>query len=205
MQLRIEEIDYLQEFTSICVSHAANRMAHFVPVPVYISHPSVNIVSAEYLETIKTSELWQHTIIIESEGDLSPFLILAFNDDMPHFILDNSPLVEGYYTGTDEFRKAYFQSMVIEMANIVSSAYMTATEQITGLFLIPKVPLALPQKNSIGFFLESLTDETAWNEGYVLLASSIFDATTSFNAFLYTIITLKDVRVILTAKETVKW
>jgi chemotaxis protein CheY-P-specific phosphatase CheC len=140
MILHRDDIDFLTEFTTICVGHAANRIALMAPLPIMISRPSVIIgarrslpsrqsAGADILLGIAVTGHFVARIYIS----MTRVGMTTFTSNIPdsmRFLVDSGDL-------------AFFESMVREIGNILSSAYTTAVEQFTGLVLIPSIPVIM--------------------------------------------------------------
>lgn len=102
----------------------------------------------------------------------------------------------------DTHDQSFIDSMVLEMGNILSSAYMTAVEQFTGLCLLPTVPALLHNHQDLFNHLRSAPDNSVSSQRILLQADLLLTAHRE-RAYFMTILTEDQVRKVLKSREVI--
>jgi len=191
------EIDYLKELTTICVGSVANRMATIVPFPVMISLPSLTIITNYDESSVFSTNSYKYSIHIRGEGDFSAHLIISLSPTTPAIIIQHNPYMSEFADSNDP---TFIESMVLEMGNILSSAYMTAIEQFTGLCLMPTVP-SLVHNGSDVISSHYFQQNSTLAIPFILLQADLLLTFHRERAFFATLLSEEQVRLILRCRE----
>ncbi|MFC1851132.1 hypothetical protein ACFL27_13135, partial [candidate division CSSED10-310 bacterium] len=95
---------------------------------------------------------------------------------------------------------AFNESMILEMGNILSSAYLTATEQFTGLFLLPSIPNVIDENIKVMDVLDLKAIPDPKNP-LVVLRADMFLPPYEIGIKFYTILVFEEAKRVLTAWE----
>jgi chemotaxis protein CheC len=137
-QLRDAEIDVLREVANIGAGHAATALSTMIGSTIMISVPRVSILDvADVPPVVSSHEEPVAAVLLHMLGDLTGRTLLVFPCvaalRLAEMLMQREP------SGGTELRE-FDQSAVMEVGNILSSAYMNALAEFLGMMLIPSPP-----------------------------------------------------------------
>lgn len=138
MEFTSNQMDALQEMANIGAAHAATTLSEILGTPIAMSVPEITIVDIAQVGTRITDELTT-MVVFELQGDIphGGFLILHFPRDSAvrtAGIMQGSPGAEHTFDEMD-------QSAILEVGNIMISAFLSATSDLLGFIMLPSPPL----------------------------------------------------------------
>ena len=135
--LQALQLDALREVANIGAGHAATALSQMIGERIMISVPTVNVCRLEDLPPqVASSEEPVAAVLLHIFGDLTGRTLLLF----PHrTAVRLAELLLRREGATEQFTDMQ-QSAIKEAGNIVSSAYMNALSDFTGMMLVPSPP-----------------------------------------------------------------
>ncbi|ADL51438.1 chemotaxis protein CheC [Clostridium cellulovorans] len=128
------QLDALREICNIGSGNSATALSQLLNRKIDMSVPSVNIVPYENVVNAIEAEQVAVGVIVRVLGEAPGNILLVFTEQTAFEIIKN-------LTGLDEKGLTEMGSSVMcEIGNIVSSAYMNAISQVTNFLLMPSVP-----------------------------------------------------------------
>jgi len=133
------EIDVLREIGNIGVGNAATALASLLQAKVSIKLPRVAFLELEEaIESIGGLEQPVVCVNLQVGGDISATLLFIFDQEsacaLVELLLDRE---KGTVTALDEMGR----SVVMEIGNILTGSFTGAIATMTGLRLVPSVPV----------------------------------------------------------------
>ena len=137
-QLRDAEIDVLREVANIGAGHAATALSTMIGSTIMISVPRVTILDvADVPPVVSSHEEPVAAVLLHMLGDLTGRTLLVFPcvaaRRLAEMLMQRDP------SGSSDLGE-FDQSAVMEVGNILSSAYMNALAEFLGMMLIPSPP-----------------------------------------------------------------
>ena len=132
------EIDVLREVVNIGAGHAATALSTMIGSTIMISVPRVSVLQANEVPPVVSShEEPVAAVLLHMLGDLTGRTLLVFPCatavQLAELLLQREPS-GGCSLGELE------ESAVMEVGNILSSAYMNALAEFMGMMLLPSPP-----------------------------------------------------------------
>ncbi len=139
MKFSNSEIDVLREIGNIGVGNAATALASLLQAKVSIKLPRVAFLELEEaIESIGGLEQPVVCVNLQVGGDISATLLFIFDQEsacaLVELLLDRE---KGTVTALDEMGR----SVVMEIGNILTGSFTGAIATLTGLRLVPSVPV----------------------------------------------------------------
>lgn len=133
-----KEMDLLREVANIGAGHAATALSTMIGSTIMISVPRVNVLSIHEVPPVVSShEEPVAAVLLHMLGDLTGRTLLVFPCEtavqLAELLLQKEPS-GGCTLGELE------ESAVMEVGNILSSAYMNALAEFMGMMLLPSPP-----------------------------------------------------------------
>ena len=133
-----KEIDLLREVANIGAGHAATALSTMIGSTIMISVPRVSVLQANEVPPVVSShEEPVAAVLLHMLGDLTGRTLLVFPCatavQLAELLLQREPS-GGCSLGELE------ESAVMEVGNILSSAYMNALAEFMGMMLLPSPP-----------------------------------------------------------------
>jgi chemotaxis protein CheC len=130
--------DALQELSNIGAAHAATTLSQMLNTQVGMSVPEINIVDIADVGDFLSDELTT-MIIFELQGDIphGGFLVL-------HFPRDSAVRTAHIMQGAGEAPLTFSemdQSAIVEVGNIMVSAFLSAASDLLGFIMLPSPPV----------------------------------------------------------------
>lgn len=132
------EIDVLREVANIGAGHAATALSTMIGSTIMISVPRVSILKIEDVPPVVSShEEPVAAVLLHMLGDLTGRTLLVFPVAAAKRLAEM--LMQREASGSSDLGE-FEQSAVMEVGNILSSAYMNALAEFLGMMLIPSPP-----------------------------------------------------------------
>ena len=137
-QLTSLEIDTLREIGSIGTGNAATALSQMLGKEVRITMPEVRIMGYnEAIEWIGGPEALTAGVLVKMSGDVGGIMLSVQKLELVNFILET---MLGQGIGSYEELAGLEQSALIEIGNIMISAFVTALSGLAGININLTVP-----------------------------------------------------------------
>ena len=137
-QLTSLEIDTLREIGSIGTGNAATALSQMLGKEVRITMPEVRIMGYnEAIEWIGGPEAVTAGVLVKMSGDVGGIMLSVQKLELVNFILET---MLGQGIGSSEELAGLEQSALIEIGNIMISAFVTALSGLAGININLTVP-----------------------------------------------------------------
>lgn len=163
--LSMIQLDALKEVSNIGAGNAATALSMLLNKKIDMSVPSVNVVRLE--EVVEaTGEKEVAGTIVRVLGDIAGNILLVLEEDTVKKII-------GKLIGSEEgVNSEMGQSVLCEIANIISASYMNSIAQLTNLAIAPSVPAV--SYDMLGAILTTTFIESNQYDEYILDIETIF-------------------------------
>lgn len=163
--LSMIQLDVLKEVSNIGAGNAATALSMLLSKKIDMSVPSVNVVRLEDVVE-ETGESEVSGTVVRVLGDIAGNILLVFKEDTVNKII-------GKLVGTNEgINSEMGQSVLCEIANIISASYMNSIAQLTNLAIAPSVPAVA--YDMLGAILTTTFIESNQYDEYILDIETIF-------------------------------
>ena len=163
--LSMIQLDALKEVSNIGAGNAATALSMLLNKKVDMSVPSVNVVRLEDVVEA-TGENEVAGTVVRVLGDIAGNILLVFEEDTVKKII-------GRLIGSEEGVDSEMgQSVLCEIANIISASYMNSIAQLTNLEIVPSVPAVA--YDMLGAILTTTFIESNQYDEYILDIETIF-------------------------------
>ena len=163
--LSMIQLDALKEVSNIGAGNAATALSMLLSKKIDMSVPSVNVVRLEDVVE-ETGESEVSGTVVRVLGDIAGNILLVFKEDTVNKII-------GKLVGTNEgINSEMGQSVLCEIANIISASYMNSIAQLTNLAIAPSVPAVA--YDMLGAILTTTFIESNQYDEYILVIETIF-------------------------------
>lgn len=138
MKLNAAQMDSLQELANIGAAHSATTLSQMVNSQIDMSVPEINVVDISRVGEFLSDELTA-MVVFELQGDVphGGYLVLHFPRESATRtanILLGSPNREHPLSEMD-------QSAILEVGNIMISAFLSAASDLIGFIMMPSPPV----------------------------------------------------------------
>ena len=163
--LSMIQLDALKEVSNIGAGNAATALSMLLNRKIDMSVPSVNVVRMEDVVEA-TGETEVAGTVVRVLGDIAGNILLVFEESTVKKII-------GKLVGSEEgLNSEMGQSVLCEIANIISASYMNAIAQLTNLAIAPSVPAV--SYDMLGAILTTTFIESNQYDEYILDIETIF-------------------------------
>ena len=163
--LSMIQLDALKEVSNIGAGNAATALSMLLNKKIDMSVPSVNVVRLE--EVVEMSgESEVSSAIVRVLGDIAGNILLVFEEETANKIVGK--LLGSNGCVNNEMK----ESVLCEIANIISASYMNSISQLTNLTIVPSVPAAA--YDMLGAILTTTFIESNQYDEYILDIETIF-------------------------------
>ena len=163
--LSMIQLDALKEVSNIGAGNAATALSMLLSKKIDMSVPSVNVVRLEDVVE-ETGESEVSGTVVRVLGDIAGNILLVFKEETVNKII-------GKLVGTNEgINSEMGQSVLCEIANIISASYMNSIAQLTNLAIAPSVPAVA--YDMLGAILTTTFIESNQYDEYILDIETIF-------------------------------
>lgn len=163
--LSMIQLDALKEVSNIGAGNAATALSMLLNKKIDMSVPSVNVVRLEDVVEA-TGEVEVSGTVVRVLGDIAGNILLVFEEDTVKKIIGK---LIGSEDGVDS---EMGQSVLCEIANIISASYMNSIAQLTNLAIAPSVPAVA--YDMLGAILTTTFIESNQYDEYILDIETIF-------------------------------
>lgn len=137
-ELSSMELDTLKEIGSIGTGNAANSLSSLIGKTVRIQQPEVRIMGYnEAIEWIGGPEAVTAGVLVKMSGDVGGIMLSVQKLELINFILET--MLDQGIQGYEELQELQ-QSALIEVGNIMISAFVTALSGLAGININLTVP-----------------------------------------------------------------
>lgn len=164
-QLTSVEMDALREVSNIGTGNAATALSMLLERKIDMTVPSVNLIEfATLLDQVGEQEV--AGIVVRVLGDIPGSILIIFEKEVA---LDIVKML----TGKDEdYFSELGNSALCEIGNILSSSYMNAISQFTGLSAVASVPAV--SNDMLSAILATTFVESGQYDEYILDIETLF-------------------------------
>ncbi|RXE55282.1 chemotaxis protein CheC [Methanoculleus taiwanensis] len=137
MELDIYQTDALNELGNIGAAHAATTLAQMLMSPVEMTVPEVKVVDIADVYQYIGDEI-SALVVFQIQGDLADggYIVVS----MPvSAVIELTNMMLGT-AGSDRELTEMDQSAVIEIGNIMISAFLDSTAELLGIVMLPSPP-----------------------------------------------------------------
>ncbi|MFD3157533.1 chemotaxis protein CheC [Haloimpatiens sp. FM7330] len=160
------QLDALKEVANIGAGNAATALSQLLSTTVNMTVPSINVVSFDDIFTEIGGEQVVIGVLVRVLGDTPGNILFIFEKKVALGIISK-------LTGEDtEEITELGNSVLCEIGNIVSSAYMNSIAKFTNLVIMPSVPAAT--YDMLGAMLSTTFIESGQFDDYVLDIETAF-------------------------------
>lgn len=159
------QLDALKEVSNIGAGNAATALSIMLNKKVDMTVPAVNIVKLEDIFELNGEEEVAGTVV-RVLGDIAGNILLVFTKDTSENII--SRLVGSKEAPDSEMGN----SVLCEIANIISASYMNSIAQLTQLAIAPSVPAL--SYDMLGAILTTTFIESNQYDEYILDIETVF-------------------------------
>lgn len=159
------QLDALKEVSNIGAGNAATALSMMIGKKVDMTVPAVNVVKLEdIVEEAGESEV--AGTVVRVLGDIAGNILLVFDKRTAENIIEK--LVGSRQSPESEMGN----SVLCEIANIISASYMNSIAQLTNLAILPSVPAT--SFDMLGAILTTTFIESNQYDEYILDIETVF-------------------------------
>ncbi|OOM77910.1 CheY-P phosphatase CheC [Clostridium puniceum] len=159
------QLDALKEVSNIGAGNAATALSMLIGKKVDMTVPSVNVVKLEDIVE-ENGEIEVAGTVVRVLGDIAGNILLVFENSTSENIIKK-------LVGTKQSPESEMGSSVLcEIANIISAAYMNSIAQLTNLAILPSVPAT--SYDMLGAILTTTFIESNQYDEYILDIETVF-------------------------------
>ncbi|WP_244834789.1 chemotaxis protein CheC [Clostridium sp. BJN0001] len=133
IELNTMQLDALKEVSNIGAGNAATSLSMLLGKTIDMTVPAVNIISLQDIFDQNGEDL-VCGIIVRVLGSIEGNVLIVFDKETAEDI------VKRLTNGESEITSDMGQSVLCEIANIISGSYMNAIAKLTNLLITPSVP-----------------------------------------------------------------
>lgn len=128
------QLDALKEVSNIGAGNAATALSQLLNRKVDMTVPSVKIINFTDIYSLMDKEEIVAGVLVRVLGDTPGNILFVFEKNVAFNIIEQ-------LTGMKEEELSEMGSSVLcEIGNIISAAYMNAISRLTNLYILPSVP-----------------------------------------------------------------
>ncbi|MBE6062458.1 MAG: chemotaxis protein CheC [Clostridium butyricum] len=159
------QLDALKEVSNIGAGNAATALSMLLNKKVDMTVPAVNVVKLQDIVELNGEEEVTGTVV-RVLGDIAGNILLVFKKNTSENII--SKLVGSPVAPDSEMGN----SVLCEIANIISASYMNSIAQLTNLAIAPSVPAVA--YDMLGAILTTTFIESNQYDEYILDIETVF-------------------------------
>ena len=163
--LSVLQLDALKEVSNIGAGNAATALSMLIGKKVDMTVPAVNVVKLDDIVE-ENGETEVAGTVVRVLGDIAGNMLLVFENSTSENIIKK--LVGSKQSPESEMGS----SVLCEIANIISAAYMNAIAQLTNLAILPSVPAT--SYDMLGAILTTTFIESNQYDEYILDIETVF-------------------------------
>ncbi|MEA3282043.1 MAG: chemotaxis protein CheC [Euryarchaeota archaeon] len=131
------ELDALRELGNIGTGHATTALAEMTGVRIAIRVPDISVISITEIPRLVGEEEIMAGLFFELSGDTTDYIQLLFAQDSALALVD---ILMGREIGSTRALSGMDESALMEIGNILTSAFATAWADFLGITLITSPP-----------------------------------------------------------------
>ncbi|WP_160687338.1 chemotaxis protein CheC [Clostridium sp. C2-6-12] len=159
------QLDALKEVSNIGAGNAATALSMMIGKKVDMTVPAVNVVRLEDIVE-ENGETEVAGTVVRVLGDIAGNILLVFENDIAENIIKK-------LAGSKQSPESEMGSSVLcEIGNIISAAYMNSIAQLTNLAILPSVPAT--SYDMLGAILTTTFIESNQYDEYILDIETVF-------------------------------
>lgn len=159
------QLDALKEVSNIGAGNAATALSMMIGKKVDMTVPSVNVVRLDDIVQ-ENGETEVSGTVVRVLGDIAGNILLVFENKTALNIIRK-------LVGSEQSPESDMGSSVLcEIANIISAAYMNSIAQLTNLAMLPSVPAT--SHDMLGAILTTTFIESNQYDEYILDIETVF-------------------------------
>ena len=159
------QLDALKEVSNIGAGNAATALSMMIGKKVDMTVPAVNVVRLEDIVE-ENGETEVAGTVVRVLGDIAGNILLVFENPTAENIIRK-------LVGSKQSPESDMGSSVLcEIANIISAAYMNSIAQLTNLAILPSVPAT--SYDMLGAILTTTFIESNQYDEYILDIETVF-------------------------------
>ena len=159
------QLDALKEVSNIGAGNAATALSMMIGKKVDMTVPAVNVVRLEDIVE-ENGETEVAGTVVRVLGDIAGNILLVFENPTAENIIRK-------LVGSNQSPESEMGSSVLcEIANIISAAYMNSIAQLTNLAILPSVPAT--SYDMLGAILTTTFIESNQYDEYILDIETVF-------------------------------
>lgn len=159
------QLDALKEVSNIGAGNAATALSMLIGKKVDMTVPAVNVVRLDDIVE-ENGETEVAGTVVRVLGDIAGNILLVFESSTSENIIKK--LVGSKQSPESEMGS----SVLCEIANIISAAYMNSIAQLTNLAILPSVPAT--SYDMLGAILTTTFIESNQYDEYILDIETVF-------------------------------
>lgn len=159
------QLDALKEVSNIGAGNAATALSMMIGKKVDMTVPAVNVVRLDDIVE-ENGETEVAGTVVRVLGDIAGNILLVFENSTAENIIRK--LVGSTQSPESEMGS----SVLCEIANIISAAYMNSIAQLTNLAILPSVPAT--SYDMLGAILTTTFIESNQYDEYILDIETVF-------------------------------
>jgi len=163
--LSVLQLDALKEVSNIGAGNAATALSMLIGKKVDMTVPAVNVVKLDDIVE-ENGETEVSGTVVRVLGDIAGNILLVFENSTSENIIKK--LVGSKQSPESEMGS----SVLCEITNIISAAYMNSIAQLTNLAILPSVPAT--SYDMLGAILTTTFIESNQYDEYILDIETVF-------------------------------
>jgi len=171
------EMDILKELGNIGAGHAATSLSKLIDKEINIAVPSVRLGEIRSLSKEFISDIVAGVIIAlqDLEENKSGYLYIMFPDTSSRQIATD-------LFGLEEFDEEMYESTIMEVGNILSSAFCDASADFMDVILLPSPPnFAVDVPTAV---IDSVVSQMAKRSNYIIIFETSLRSDSNVEIFL---------------------
>lgn len=171
------ELDVLKELGNIGAGHAATSLSKLLDKEIGIAVPSVRLGEIKSISKEFISDIVAGVIIAlqDLEENKSGYLYIMFPEYSSKQIANN-------LFGMEEFDEEMYESTIMEVGNILSSAFCDASADFMDVILLPSPPnFAVDVPTAV---IDSVVSQMAKKTNYIIIFETALSSDSNIEIFL---------------------
>ena len=171
------EMDVLKELGNIGAGHAATSLSKLLDKEINIAVPSVRIGEIRSMSKEFISDIVAGVIIAlqDLEESKSGYLYIMFPEA-------SSKQIATDLFGIEEFDEEMYESTIMEVGNILSSAFCDASAEFMDVILLPSPPnFAVDVPTAV---IDSVVSQMAKRSNYIIIFETSLSSDSNIEIFL---------------------
>ena len=166
IKLSAIQLDALREVSNIGAGNAATALSQLLNKKIDMTVPAVNVIELEELFEVIPEEQIVVGVLVRVLGDAPGNMLFLFEKKSASYIIE-------LLTGKKEKELSEMGASVLcEIGNIISSAYMNAIAKMINLSIMPSVPgLAYDMMSAI--ITATFAESVEWNESILQIETKL--------------------------------